>query len=200
MSPRISPPSRGMARSIAGGGITGVATVVLLLAAACGGTETSTTSQSDKAADASSDAIVGVQTVDGVGDVLTNAEGMTLYTADVEKDGTIVCVDACAEFWPPLATAGAEVPTTVEGIEGEFGVLERPDQTKQLTLDGHPLYTFAEDRTPGSVRGDGFEDDFGGQHFVWKIVTADGTAAEDTKPPADDSGGSDGGDGGLYDY
>ncbi|MEQ7009343.1 hypothetical protein ABN028_24505 [Actinopolymorpha sp. B17G11] len=138
-----------------------------------------------------------------MGDVLTDADGMTLYTADVEKGGTIACVDACADFWPPLTTNTAEVPTSIDGVTGELGVLERPDNTKQVTLDGRPLYTFAEDRTPGSVQGDGFEDDFGGQHFVWKIVTSDGTAQEDTKPPAgenNDSGKDDDSDGGMYDY
>ncbi|MGH3490334.1 MAG: COG4315 family predicted lipoprotein [Actinopolymorphaceae bacterium] len=176
---------------------------VLLMAAACGGqADSSTTSQPKEAADPTSDALVAVRAVDGVGDVLTDPDGMTLYTADVEKGGTIACVDACADFWPPLTTDAAKVPTSIDGVTGEFDVLERPDQTTQVTLDGQPLYTFAEDRTPGSVQGDGFEDDFGGQHFVWKIVTSDGTAAGDGDAPADESGGGGGGDdgGGLPDY
>jgi hypothetical protein len=46
----------------------------------------------------------------------------------------------------------------------------------QVTAGGRPLYTFTQD-SPGNVKGNGFTDDFNGQHLTWHAVTADGTAA-----------------------
>lgn len=124
--------------------------------------------------------------VDGVGTVLVDADGMTLYTNEAESDGRVRCVGACVDFWPP---AVGDVPSEVEGVDGTFADVERPDGTRQLTLDGQPLYTFAED-SRGTADGDGFEDEFRGDHFVWHAVTA---SAEE--PSSDDDGG-----GGIYGY
>ena len=58
----------------------------------------------------------------------------------------------------------------------QLGVIDRPDGTQQVTADGKPLYTFTED-SPGEVKGNGFSDDFGSQHFTWHAVLANGTTA-----------------------
>jgi predicted lipoprotein with Yx(FWY)xxD motif len=49
-------------------------------------------------------------------------------------------------------------------------VAERPDGTRQVTLDGRRLYTFVQDE-PGEVTGDGFSDAFDGQQFTWHVVS-----------------------------
>ena len=36
-----------------------------------------------------------------------------------------------------------------------------------MTLDGRPLYRFAEDSEHGKATGDGATDSFGGQQFTW---------------------------------
>lgn len=133
-----------------------------------------------------SDAIVTTQDIDDVGTVLVDMNGNALYTTEAENDGSVKCVDGCADFWPPLTAESGETPS-VEGIDAEFGSVTRPDGTDQITLDGNPLYTFAEDQEPGAVNGDGFEDDFQGTHFVWHVVTVDGAAPPDDD--ADDDGG-----------
>ncbi|SDS34539.1 hypothetical protein [Jiangella sp. DSM 45060] len=165
--------------------LIGVAAAALLALSACGSDDSS----SDGAeAQTTTDGIVGTREISDFGTVLTDADGNTLYTTDAEADGTILCVDGCEDFWPPVAMTGSEVPSGVEGVDGEFGVIARPDGSDQLTLDGKPLYTFSEDSGPGSFTGDGFEDDFQGTHFVWHAVTTDGSA-----PSSDDGGGG-------YDY
>ncbi|MFP3589895.1 hypothetical protein SCB29_40770, partial [Paraburkholderia sp. SIMBA_055] len=40
------------------------------------------------------------------GEVLTNAEGMTLYVFDKDTKGTSNCYDDCAKKWPPLKADG----------------------------------------------------------------------------------------------
>lgn len=162
------------------------AAAALLAVAACGG-ESNSDDDTGGAPPAGADgALVSTQEVENVGTVLVDAEGMALYTTEAESDGTVKCVDECTNFWPPLTGSADALPSNVEGISGEFGVVDRPDGSEQITLDGMPLYTFTDDRQPGTVLGDGLADDFGGTRFVWHVVRA-GDAA--TGGPTDDNGG-----------
>ncbi|MDQ3413172.1 MAG: hypothetical protein M3509_13755 [Chloroflexota bacterium] len=95
------------------------------------------------------------------GAILTDAEGMTLYlfTPD-ETVGESACYDGCAEAWPPLAPAdGMALPA---GVPGELGVIERTDDSEQVTYNDIPLYYFAADEAPGDVNGQGA----GGRWFI----------------------------------
>jgi predicted lipoprotein with Yx(FWY)xxD motif len=119
-------------------------------------------------------ATVSVKQVGDVGDALVTAGGMTLYTSNVEAGGKIACTGACTSFWKPLEASGTT--PSAEGNTGKLGVVKRPDGTRQVTSNGRPLYTFAEDGA-GEVKGDGFTDDFGGHHFVWHAMVAGGKPA-----------------------
>jgi predicted lipoprotein with Yx(FWY)xxD motif len=134
-----------------------------LLIAACG------SSASTAGAPARGNA-VDVRHINGVGDVLVDANGNALYTPDQEANGKIRCVGDCMLFWLPLET-GAN-PTAADGA-GKLGLITRPDQTKQVTVNGKPAYSFSKD-TPGKVTGDGFKDSFGGQGFTWHVLLAGG--------------------------
>ena len=46
-----------------------------------------------------------------------------------------------------------------------------------MTLDGAPLYTFAEDGGPGKLTGDGFSDQFDGMSFDWHADLPGGSTA-----------------------
>jgi predicted lipoprotein with Yx(FWY)xxD motif len=48
-----------------------------------------------------------------------------------------------------------KAPTTMPGIMGKFGVTMRAGAAQQLTYDGAPLYTFANDKKPGDINGQG---------------------------------------------
>ena len=148
--------------------------------AACGGGGGGGGSAAGEAS--SGGATVSVRSVGGLGDTLVGAGGKTLYTSDVEAKGGIRCTGACTSFWKPLAASGAK--PTAAGDAGRLGVVKRPDGTRQVTSNGRPLYTFAEEGS-GEAKGDGFTDDFAGAHFVWHAVMAGGRAAS--------AGGSGGG-------
>ena len=80
---------------------------------------------------------------------LTDAAGMTLYTFDKDSDGTSNCYGGCATNWPPyLVTAGVEK-------QGDWGMTERKDGTKQWTFKNKPLYTWIGDQKAGDTNGDG---------------------------------------------
>jgi predicted lipoprotein with Yx(FWY)xxD motif len=140
-----------------------------LLLAACGGGGGGGGSSS--AAPATGDA-VSTSEISGVGRVLVDESGKPIYTSDQEESGKIVCAtSACTTFWKPVE-AGKQMPGAGPDT-GELGVVKRPDGTRQLTTNGRPLYTFAED-SPGKSTGDGFTDDFDGRHFTWHVVLAGG--------------------------
>lgn len=131
--------------------------------------------------------LVSTAEVDGT-ELLVDAEGHTLYTAEVEKDGEIHCVDACAKFWEPVLATDADVDAANSAQGDGFGTVERPDGESQLTHDGLPLYTFAEEGA-GALEGDGFTDDFQGTQFVWAAARTDGSPAPSESTPEDNGGG-----------
>ena len=156
----------------------GVAAAVLL--AGCGGGD------SDASATEVGDGrLVAVASVDDT-DVLVDAEGRTLYTADAEEDGTIRCVDGCESFWEPLEATRSEIDALGSSLAQDLGVVERPDGSSQVTFDGVPLYTFTKDDV-GELMGDGFTDNFQGTKFVWTAARVDGSDAPAATP--DDPGG-----------
>jgi predicted lipoprotein with Yx(FWY)xxD motif len=155
-------------------------TLLALLAAlalvACGG--------SDDGDATASTASTTVSLDDGL---LVDSAGKALYSSDQEKSGKVVCTAGCTSIWLPLKAPGSGDPTAGDGVSGELGVVKRPDGSRQVTLDGRPLYRFAEDTAPGKATGDDVTDSFDGQQFTWH---AEGTGAGD----------SSGGGGGAYSY
>jgi predicted lipoprotein with Yx(FWY)xxD motif len=140
--------------------------VTALALAACGGDEDG----GDATAADSGSGIASVQSVDGT-DVLVDAQGRTLYTADVEMGGRILCTGPCTSSWDPVGASAEQAESAATELELDLGAVERPDGRKQLTLEGLPLYTFTEEG-PGQLEGDGFVDDFEGTRFEWAAATA----------------------------
>jgi predicted lipoprotein with Yx(FWY)xxD motif len=129
--------------------VLGVAALIL---AACGRTSSSGGSPQPSAGPVT----VQTERVSGIGMVLANGTGLTLYYNTKETGGKIVCTGACVSTWPPVVVPGA-VPKTSAGITGSFATIARPDGTTQLTFDGWPLYTFSGDSSSGTAAGQGIQ-------------------------------------------
>jgi len=150
------------------------AVAVALTVAACGARATAGTTT------------VGTKQIGGVGKALVDASGMALYTNDQEASGMVLCNGTCTSVWRPLTIAHGSPTGTTGG--GALGVLTRSDGTRQVTLNGKPLYTFYLDQ-PGKVTGNSFRDSFGGQHFTWHVALAGNATAS---PGSGQSGGGGG--------
>lgn len=157
-------------RWLAGHGLAAVAVVAL---AACGssasGTPASKPASTPSSAPASSPAngniLTEVKTTGSTeGTFLTNAKGFTLYTFSPDTSTASACNGQCAKSWPPAAGPGAAASGVT--LPGKFGTITRKDGTKQLTYNGHPLYTFATDTQPGVVLGIGLKAAGG----VWNLA------------------------------
>jgi predicted lipoprotein with Yx(FWY)xxD motif len=121
--------------------------------------------------------------------LLVDSTGAPLYTSEQEQSGKIACTGGCASTWLPLAAPSSGQPTAGSDVSGELGVVTRPNGSRQVTLDGRPLYRFAQDGEAGKATGDGLTDSFDGRRFTWHV---EGSSAA--------SSAGDGENGGRYNY
>ena len=132
-------------------------------------------------------ATVGVAST-GLGDILVDLQGRTLYLFARDSGTVSACTGACAVNWPPLLDQGTPLVGTGATPSG-IGRTTRPDGRSQLTYNGHPLCTFVNDKKPGDTNGEGISA-FGGS---WYAVSPAGAKVAPRSQP---QGG--GGYGGGY--
>jgi predicted lipoprotein with Yx(FWY)xxD motif len=120
------------------------------------------------AAEESADAVVRTSDSD-LGEILTTADGMTVYGFKTDTNGESSCMEGCAAAWPPVTVDSEQLPS---GMDADvFSVIARPDGTYQLRAGDWPLYTFMGDSAAGQTNGQGT----GG---VWFVVKPDGQLNE----------------------
>lgn len=100
----------------------------------------------------------------GLGRMLVDGRGRSLYLFEGDKQGMSNCDTSCASVWPPLTTTGAPKPGS-GALAGQLGTLHRSDGTRQVTYHGHPLYLYVGDTQRGSARGEGL-DQFGAEWYA----------------------------------
>jgi predicted lipoprotein with Yx(FWY)xxD motif len=77
---------------------------------------------------------------------------LTVYLFEADKGGKSSCSGQCAKFWPPVIGTPKAGPGA---MPADLGTITRSDGTKQLAYNGHPLYTFANDKDGGDSYGQG---------------------------------------------
>lgn len=147
--------------------MSGVASFAVAIAAAgCGG---------DKQAGrppAGGTATVAVKD-SGLGKILVDGSGRTLYLFLKDQGKTSTCLDACADVWPPMTVSGT--PKAGAGASAsELGTTSRKDGGTEVTYHGHPLYYYEADNAPGDTAGQGL-DQFGAE---WYVLSPDGDKLE----------------------
>jgi predicted lipoprotein with Yx(FWY)xxD motif len=176
-------------------GAAGLAALALTVSACASSGSSSTATSNTPAAgggsSSSAPAAAGGSTVTaktiGSQQVLTDAQGKTLYWFAIDTPSKSNCSGQCATFWPPVkgpVTAGS-------GVTGTLGTITRSDGTTQATYLGHPLYTYAGDSGPGQNKGNGLNLSGG----LWWEMTVSGST-----PAAGSAAATTGGGGGGYGY
>jgi predicted lipoprotein with Yx(FWY)xxD motif len=172
-------------RSIGVLGAGGLA-VLAAVAAGCGGGGATAASSAPPKTASGQAATLGVSKT-GIGQILVNAQGHTLYLFKADQGTKSACTGACAGAWPPLVVKGK--PTLGAGINASLlSTATRPEGTTQLIYNGHPLYLFAQDQKAGETNGQGVSA-FGAAWFA--LNSAGGQVS------AQPSGSSSSGGGGL---
>jgi predicted lipoprotein with Yx(FWY)xxD motif len=86
------------------------------------------------------------------GSTLTLKNGDALYRLSADSKDHSRCTGQCTVFWPPVLLAPGQKVPVGKGVSG-LGSFTRSNGTRQVTLDGIPLYRFAGDKKPGQVTG-----------------------------------------------
>jgi predicted lipoprotein with Yx(FWY)xxD motif len=150
-----------------------IAPGMVAVLAACGGDDPTATSRpATSTASASGGDAAEVNVGDGgaLGDILVDGDGMTLYLFDNDTEGVSNCSGGCLNAWPPLSTQSA--PVAGSGVNAELGTITRSDGTMQVTVNGLPVYYFANDNAAGDTAGQGV-------NSVWWVIDADGEKVMD---------------------
>jgi predicted lipoprotein with Yx(FWY)xxD motif len=111
--------------------------------------------------------------VAGLGTVLVNGEGFTLYMFEPDKQSnSSTCYGECENLWPPvLLVDGVKAPLAGAGVNASLlGTTVRTGGIKQITYNGWPLYLWHGDSQPGEATGQGLNDSGG----LWYVLDPDG--------------------------
>jgi predicted lipoprotein with Yx(FWY)xxD motif len=148
------------------GTTVGAVGLLSLVLAACGSSPAhpSASPNSSTSAASSTGATVDTSTSARYGTILVTGSGMTLYMLTGDSPTKSICNGACTAIWPPLTTTGA--PAAGAGVDATLlATITRSNGSRQVSYDGHPLYTYSGDTAAGDVNGEGIHH-FGGTWYV----------------------------------
>jgi predicted lipoprotein with Yx(FWY)xxD motif len=152
------------------------AAIAALVVSGCGGSGNASASSSQPKSASGNAATVGLGST-GLGKVLVDSRGRTLYLFAKDMGTTSACSAACATAWPPLRASGK--PVAGSGVKSSLlGTTKRSDGNPQVTYNGHPLYLYVGDQKAGDTNGQDVNA-FGAR---WYALTASGTQVAGTAP------------------
>jgi predicted lipoprotein with Yx(FWY)xxD motif len=160
----------------------------------------STTASTTASASTSKSVMISTASVAGLGTVLVDSTGHTLYTYAPDKKSKVTCTAGCAAFWPPAKLASGEKPVAGAGVKASLlGSDPDPSGGQVATYAGWPLYTFLADKTAGAANGQALDSSGG----LWYVISPSGTvitkkAGSSSSAPATTSTSSSGGSGYGY--
>jgi predicted lipoprotein with Yx(FWY)xxD motif len=152
--------------------------LVALTVSACGGSDNAPSAAPAPKRASGKTATIGVAKSD-LGKVLVDSQGRTIYLFEKDSGTKSACSGGCAVQWPPVRANGK--PTVGSGLKAsEVGTTARSDGKPQVTYNGHPLYLFVGDNSPGDTNGQGLNA-FGARWFVLSpagaAITASGSSS-----------------------
>jgi predicted lipoprotein with Yx(FWY)xxD motif len=170
--PKIIIAGVGLAAVAAAGGITAAS------AATSSASSTHPASQGSAATVRTAQATVAGQTET----ILVNRRGLPLYYYRPDTATRSLVTGGLLALWPAVTST---TPAAGAGVTGKLTVLNDA-HGQQVTYNGHPLYTFADDQA-GQVTGQGVSDFFVAPPALAPIT---GSPAPAGPAPAAPSGGS----------
>jgi predicted lipoprotein with Yx(FWY)xxD motif len=149
------------------------AAAVAIAAAGFGGSSSSAKAGIAGARHTTRTVTVKTARVKGLGTILVNNKGYTLYMFVPDKQKKVTCHNACAAVWPPLKVKSGQKPTAGglarKRLLGTYG--------RVVSYNKWPLYTYVIDRKPGQVKGQAVDNSGG----LWYVLSPRGKVIK-TKP------------------
>jgi predicted lipoprotein with Yx(FWY)xxD motif len=118
--------------------------------------------------------------------VATNSKGFVTYTLSGDSKQHPKCTKAngCLGFWPPVKVKSSSTKnlSKASAIKGRFGIWKR-NGFNQVTLNGHPLYTFSMDTKKNTAGGEALKTFGGTWHVVKSSQQSNGSGTSPSPPP-----------------
>ena len=130
--------------------------VLGFVAAGCGGSSASSAPQGGVAGARHVMSSVAVKTraIKGLGTVLVNTKGRTLYVFMKDAHRHVTCTGSCASFWPPLKWKSSSKPKAGGAAKSSLVAWDKnPGGGKVVTYNHWPLYTYSGDSGAGQANG-----------------------------------------------
>ena len=122
----------------------------------------------------------------GLGNVLGDSHGRTLYLFEPDAHAHVTCTGSCAGVWPPLKLGTGLHASASGAVKASLLASDTsPDGGRVVTYAGWPLYTYSGDSSAGQANGQGLNT-YGGR---WYVLSPAGKAIT-TKAAMQSSGGS----------
>jgi predicted lipoprotein with Yx(FWY)xxD motif len=120
---------------------------------------------------------VRARSISGLGKVLADGAGFTLYLYVPDHHGPSRCSGSCIASWPPLVLPpGVTRPTAGPGIDPSLlGTTRRANGSLQVTYGKWPLYLWVGDVAAGQATGQ--DHDAG----LWYVVSVAGSIDKRTQ-------------------
>lgn len=115
--------------------------------------------------------------------IVVNSRGRAVYelSGDTRHHPKCTKANGCWSFWVPVKVASAHKLSKAHGIKGRTRVWRR-GAFLQVTLAGHPLYTYTGDHQRDVAMGEGIRT-FGGTWHVMKAGPAKAPTGSTPQPP-----------------
>ena len=143
-----------------------------LTAAGCGGSSSSSTPKGGVAgaSHSTSTATVKTRKIGGLGVVLVNKKGRTLYVFMKDQRRKVTCTGSCATFWPPLKKPSGKLRAGGTAKTSLLGSDKNPSGGRVVTYSKWPLYTYSGDNGAGQANGQALNLEGG----KWYVISAKG--------------------------
>jgi predicted lipoprotein with Yx(FWY)xxD motif len=116
-------------------------------------------------------ATVQTRTIKGLGTVLVNSRGRTLYMFKPDNRKRVTCKGQCAAIWPPLKLKSGQTATVGGAAKKSLlGSDKNPSGGRVVTYNRWPLYTYVADSKPGQATGQALNLNGG----LWYVLSPSG--------------------------
>jgi predicted lipoprotein with Yx(FWY)xxD motif len=134
---------------------------------------------------------ISTRTITGLGTIIVDGKGRTLYMFAPDKQKSVTCHKVCAKIWPPLfVPAGAKLVAAGGAKQALLGSDKDSTGGRVVTYNHWPLYLYLGDPKPGTASGQALNLNGG----LWYVISPTGALI---KHKASAGGGGGGGGGGT---
>ena len=120
---------------------------------------------------AASSVKISTRSVSGLGTILVNSKGQTLYMFVPDKQKKVTCFKSCAKVWPPVfLPAGGKAVAGGSAKQSLLGSDKDSAGGRVVTYNHWPLYGYLGDTKAGTAYGQATNQSGG----LWYVLSASG--------------------------